>query len=142
MKNMPFKRSDAALLVTRLILGGIFIYSGWMKVSDMPATIGFFAQMGIPAFLAYAVAYIELIGGVLVVLGAFTCLAAAALAVIMIFAIWFTRTGGMQMFGLPLATLAGLIALVGVCGGKYSLKDCCGRGCCEDGTCSTETPKV
>lgn len=133
-------RADISLLLTRLIVGGIFIFSGWMKVSDMEATIGFFGQLGIPSFLAYVVGYLELIGGVMIVLGFWTCLAAAVLAVIMLFAIWFTREMGMQGFGLPLATLAALLALVGVCGGKYSLKCPCGSGCdsgacCEGGVC-------
>lgn len=147
MKKLLCRRSDIALLITRLIIGGIFIYSGWEKVSNMAATIGFFASVGIPAFLAYAVSYLELIGGVMIVLGLYTCLAAMVLAVIMIFAVWFTRSMGFQGFGTPLATLAALLALFGVCGGKYAIKCCCESGCggckdscgCEGGTCSPHT---
>lgn len=135
---------SVALLVARLIIGGIFISAGWEKVSDISSTIGFFGQMGIPAFLAYAVAYLELIGGIMIVLGFFTCLAAGVLGVIMIFAVWFTRSMGFQGFGMPLATLGGLVALFGVCGGKYSLKCPCGGGngcqkdsCCEGGSCDS-----
>lgn len=127
-------RADVSLLITRLIVGGIFIYTGWMKVSDMASTIGFFSKLGIPAFLAYVVGYIEFIGGIMVVLGLWTCLIAMILAVIMLFAIWFTRSMGFQGFSTPLATFSALITLVGVCGGKYSLKHCCdsGAGCaCE-----------
>ena len=126
------KRGDIALLLTRLIVGGIFILSGWIKVSDMATTVGFFAQLGIPAFLAYIVAYLELIGGIMLVLGLYTCLAALVLAVIMAFAVWFTRSAGFPGFGLPLATLAALLALFGVCGGKYSMKCACGgNGGCD-----------
>ena len=119
-------RGDIALLLTRLIVGGIFINAGWMKVADMATTVGFFGQLGIPAFFAYAVGYLELIGGIMLVLGLWTCLAAGVLAVIMLFAIWFTRGMGMQGFGLPLATLAALFAVFGMCGGKYALKCACG----------------
>lgn len=148
------KRSHIALFLTRLIIGGIFIATGWMKVADMAATVGYFAQMGIPAFFAYAVGYLELIGGIMLVLGLYTCLVAGVLGVIMLFAIWYTRGMGFQGFATPLATLAALLALFGVCGGKYSIKcacggsgsdSCCGgseKGCCDGGTCSSETPKV
>ncbi len=132
------KRSDLALLVSRLIIGGIFITTGWMKVSDMATTIGFFAQMGIPSFLAYVVGYFELIGGVMIVLGLYTCLAAGVLGVIMLFAIWFSRSTGFQGVALPLATLGGLVALHGVCGGRYSLtRGCCGSLACGCGSCGS-----
>ena len=142
------KRKHIALLITRLIIGVVFIGTGWLKVSDMPTTIGYFAQMGIPAFFAYIVGYLELIGGIMIVLGLWTCLAAAVLAIIMLFAIWFTRSMGFMGIALPLVTFAGLSSLVGVCGGKYALKDCCGCGCVdscgcgEGGTCSSEAPKA
>lgn len=110
--------------------------SGWAKVSDMASTVGFFAQIGIPAFLAYVVGYVELIGGIMIVLGLWTCLVAMILSVIMVFAIWFTRSGGFMGVALPLATLGGLVALVGVCGGKYAIKCSCGdSGCC--GSCDS-----
>ena len=143
MPNISSKgRGDIALLVSRLIIGGIFITTGWLKVSDIAATVGYFAQMGIPAFFAYAVGYLELVGGILIILGLWTCLVAAVLGVIMLFAIWYTRDMGFQGFATPLATLAALVALFGVCAGTYSLKCACGgkssllRGCCgSTGSC-------
>jgi putative oxidoreductase len=60
---------NLALLVIRIIIGGIFIYTGWMKIADMTSTVGYFASMGIPAFLAYIVGYAEFIGGILLVIG-------------------------------------------------------------------------
>ena len=140
------KRSHIALFLTRLIIGGIFITTGWLKVADMTTTVGYFAQMGIPAFFAYAVGYLELVGGILIILGLWTCLASAVLGVIMLFAIWYARGMGFQGFATPLATLAALIALFGVCSGKYSLKCACGSSSCCGGSgegemCSAETPK-
>ncbi len=129
-------RANVSLLLTRLIVGGIFINAGWMKVSNMESTIGYFAQMNIPAFLAYAVGYIEFIGGIMVVLGLWTCLISAILAVIMLFAIWFSRSMGFQGMALPLVTLSALLPLVGVCGGKYSLKCCCNSDECD--TCKVD----
>lgn len=119
---------NETLLIARLIVGGIFIMSGWLKVSDMAATVGLFGQMGIPAFLAYAVSYLELIGGVLLVLGLFSCLVALVLSIIMIFAVWYTRSAGFQGFGLPLAMFAALLALIPSHGGRYSLDRVWGKG--------------
>lgn len=136
-------RKDISALVVRLIIGGIFIAAGWMKVSDMAGTLGFFAQLGIPAFLTYAVAYLELIGGVFVVLGLWTCISSSVLAVIMAVAVVITFKGGLQSFGYPLVTLAGLVSLIGSCGGKYSILGCVKCDSCKTcSTCSTEEKSV
>lgn len=141
-------RKDISALVVRLIIGGIFIAAGWMKVSNMEQTLGFFSSIGIPAFLTYAVSYLELIGGVALVLGVWTCVSSAVLAVIMAVAVVLMYKGGLQAYGYPLVTFAGLISLIGTCGGKYSLltdPQCCSCGTCEK--CAgedkmTETPKM
>lgn len=114
--------SNLAVLITRLIIGGIFIGTGWMKVSDMATTLGYFSQMGIPAFLTYIVAYAELVGGILVILGLWTEIAAAVLAVIMIFAIWYSRSLGFVGILGPLAVLAGLVSILGSGPGQYSAR--------------------
>lgn len=143
-------RKDISALIVRLIIGGIFIAAGIMKLSAMGGdmgTIAFFAKIGLPAFVAYLVAYVELIGGAFVVLGLWTCISAIPLAVIMLVAISLTYKMGIQGFGYPLVTLAGLVSLIGSCGGKYSLSLCgpCGKGgMCK--TCSVdkkeEAPKM
>jgi uncharacterized membrane protein YphA (DoxX/SURF4 family) len=102
----------------------MFIFAGYEKVSNMAGTVGFFSSLGIPVFLTYIVAYAELIGGVLIVLGLWTCLSAAVLAVIMLVAVWLTRAGGLQVMMYPLAVFAGLVSLMGSCGGKYSVRLC------------------
>lgn len=98
-------------LIARVIVGVIFIAAGWMKVAAMAATIGYFAQTGIPAFFAYVVGYAELIGGVFLVLGLWTCLTSAVLSVIMIFAVGYTYKGGFQVYMTPLITLAALLGV-------------------------------
>ncbi|HEU0080891.1 MAG TPA: DoxX family protein [Candidatus Paceibacterota bacterium] len=128
----PTKRG-VFLLIVRLIIGGIFIAAGWMKVSAMAMTVGYFAQMGIPAFLAYVVGYVELVGGVLIVLGLWSCLAAFVLAVIMLFAIWYSRSMGFQGMMPPLAVLAGLLSIIESGAGKFSLgkKSAAGEGAAQ-----------
>ena len=129
-------RPDVALLITRLIIGGIFVFSGWAKVSDMTGTFGMFSQMGIPVFLTYIVSYGELIGGVMLVLGLWTELAALFLTIVMLVAFYLTRHFGFQAFSMPLATLAGLLVIIGCGPGKYKMKEMCGghyicRGGCK-----------
>lgn len=119
---MSTKKFDIFALVTRLIVGGIFIYTGWSKVSDMGMTIGFFSSMHIASFFTYLVAYGELVGGILLILGLWTEIAGTWLVVIMFGAIWFTRAGGFMAFGLPLAMLSGLSAILGAGPGKYALR--------------------
>lgn len=119
---MSDKKRNWTLLVVRLILGGIFIVAGWAKVADMASTVGFFATLGIPAFLAYVVGYLELIGGILLVLGICTEKSAAVLALIMIVAVWLTMPGGFQMFSTPLSVLAGLLSLMASGPGAYSVR--------------------
>lgn len=113
---------NLAVLIVRLIIGGIFITTGWMKVSDMVATVGFFDSLGIASFLAYVVSYAELIGGILIVLGLWTEIATGVLAIIMLVAIYYVRSMGFQGFMGPLAVLAGLISLISSGAGLYALK--------------------
>jgi putative oxidoreductase len=121
LKKIIHKNADALLLIARIIIGGIFIYSGWAKIEMMEQTVGYFASMGIPAFLTYVVAYGELVGGALLVIGLWSEYSIAFLSVIMIVAIYYTRSMGMQGFGFPLSVLGGLIAIAAHGTGKYSV---------------------
>jgi putative oxidoreductase len=106
------KKKDLLTLIVRLIIGGIFVCAGWMKAVDMAATVGFFSQLGFAAFLAYIVTYVELIGGILIVLGIRTDVAASVLAVVMLVAIYVSFGLGFQGMMAPLAVLSGLIAIL------------------------------
>ena len=116
------KNKDIFILISRLIIGGIFVVSGWMKVSAMTQTIGFFHTLGLPASLAYLVGYAELIAGLLVVFGLFIERSALILAIIMVVAVYFTRGGGLQMYGFPLTMLAGLLLIIVSGPGAYILR--------------------
>ena len=78
-----------ALLVIRLTVGTIFIQSGYGKLTHLAQTTDYFASLHIPmphvnAIMASAT---ELVGGILMVLGLFTPLAAIPLTFVMIIAI-------------------------------------------------------
>jgi putative oxidoreductase len=119
--NKQIINQNWALLITRVIVGVIFVYSGWLKVADMGATVGMFGQMGIPSFLAYIVSYGEIIAGLLLILGLWTMCASLFLIVVMVVAVFLTRSMGFQMYSLPLITLAGLIAIHGNGAGRYKV---------------------
>lgn len=81
--------------VLRLAAGAVFAAHGAQKLfglwgGGLSGTAAFFAQLGLtPAYpLALLVGIVELCGGVLLVAGAFTLVASAALTVAMLVAVW------------------------------------------------------
>jgi putative oxidoreductase len=76
--------------VLRITLGVAFIAHALLKllVFTLPGTAQFFGSIGLPPFLGYVVFAAELIGGVLLVVGAGTRSVAAALVPIMLGATW------------------------------------------------------
>ncbi len=77
---------DLGILFLRVAVGIVFIHAGWGKVTDVASVAGFFGGIGIPAWLAYVVAYTEFIGGMLLVGGLFVRYAGILLAIIMLVA--------------------------------------------------------
>jgi putative oxidoreductase len=79
-----------APLLARVTVGWIFLWSGWGKLNDLPTVIENFVGWGIPFpnILAPFVSTIEFLGGLLLLLGLFTRLAAVPLIVVMIVAIF------------------------------------------------------
>ncbi len=82
---------DLALLVLRVALGAIFIAHGGQKLfwSGIAGTTEMFVGMGVflPELTAPAVTIVEFFGGLALVAGLFTRLAAASIAVVMLGAI-------------------------------------------------------
>jgi putative oxidoreductase len=78
-----------APLVARVTVGWIFLWSGWGKLNDLPTVIENFVGWGIPFPYALApfVSTVEFVGGLLLLLGLFTRLAAVPLIIVMVVAI-------------------------------------------------------
>ncbi len=110
--------------VLRISLGLIFLaHSAYLKlfVFTVPGTVGFFQSLGLPAAAAYATIGIEIIGGILLLLGVRVREAALALAVVSLGATWahsgagwlFTNEGGGWEYPLFLAAACFAQALLG-----------------------------
>lgn len=73
---------DLAALILRLANGGLFLFHGGLKlfVFGLAGTAGFFASLGLPGPLGYAVIALEILGGLALILGTYTRIFAALLA--------------------------------------------------------------
>ncbi|MBN9644724.1 DoxX family protein [Corynebacterium mendelii] len=91
---------DGALFVFRCVIGFVFAAHGYQKlfVAGPGQTTAYFLSQQIPqpALAAWLTAICELVGGILLIIGLVTTIAAGVLAVIMVGAFWFvTRSGGL-----------------------------------------------
>jgi len=78
--------SDIILLVGRILIGWIFVRSGYGKISDIPAYAATFPARGLPTFLAYIAVPTECFGGLALMFGFATRYAAMVMVVFMLVA--------------------------------------------------------
>jgi putative oxidoreductase len=71
---------DFSLLLGRVLIAHVFILAGLQKISQFDTTQGYMASQGVPGNLLWLVILLEVGGGLAVVLGWQTRLAATALA--------------------------------------------------------------
>src|SRR5437660_1749107 len=79
----------AGPLVMRLVVGYVFMLTGWGKLNNLPQMIQNFTEWGIPFpnILTPFVSGVECFGGIMLILGLFTRIPAAMLTVVMLVAI-------------------------------------------------------
>lgn len=112
---------NTILLVVRILVGGMLVWAGYMKLVDMDKTIGAFSQyFGLSSGITWAVSVGELLAGLGLVFGVWTRLAAAGSAIIMAGAVYYTKGQGMDVIVLLVASLV----LLFVGGGKWALVTC------------------
>lgn len=115
--------ADYAATVLRVSSGALFLAHGLLKVNvfTVAGTVGYFESLGLPGVLAYLTILAELVGGVALILGVGTRLAALALIPILLGATWvhsgngwlFSAEGGGWEFPVYWAVVLAAIALVG-----------------------------
>ncbi|MBW3625344.1 MAG: DoxX family protein [Armatimonadetes bacterium] len=125
-------QADVAALILRLVLGITFFMHGAQKVlgwfggNGLAGTAEFMGGMGIPAILAYVVAFTEFFGGIAVLLGLLTRLAALGITFVMLGAIFMVHLkngffASNQGFEFPFVLLGIALALVAYGAGRWSL---------------------
>lgn len=118
--------SDFLLLVARILLGWIFVRSGYGKIFDIAAVANTYPARGLPYFLAYIAVPVEFFGGIALLFGLATRYVALVMVVFMLVATfsshrYWTFTDGAarraqdSSFYKNLAMLGGFLCLF-VCG--------------------------
>lgn len=137
-----------APLLVRVILGVILTAHGWQKLTQMgPAGFGqVLGQMGVPlpGLMGFVVTFVELVGGILLIIGLLSRLAALLLTINLTVAILLVKVnvgliapqGAGAGAELDLALIAGLLVILLAGPGKLSLDHALGleRGAVEERT--------
>jgi putative oxidoreductase len=122
-------------LVMRLVLGSIMVAHGYQKVIPRGALYSFthmVGHLGLPPWLGYVSAFAEFFGGMLLILGLLTRIAAFLVVIDMSVAIVKVHLhGGMlgnNSFAFPLCCFALALMLVATGPGALALDDLIGKG--------------
>lgn len=104
LQHVATSRRDFAPTILRVGLGAVFLAHSYAKLAifTLPGTVAFFEGHGLPGWTVYPVLAVELLGGLCLILGFQTRLAALALLPVMFGALvphasngWmFTNPGG------------------------------------------------
>lgn len=116
---------EVGSFIIRVVLGIIFFMHGLDKFKGgVENTAGWFESIGLPGFLAYGVAVVELAGGIMLVLGLFSRIVSILFAIVMIgaivkvkLAIGFFGNGQMAGYEMDLAFLA-MAIMIAITGSK------------------------
>lgn len=119
----------AALLFVRAVMGIAFILHGWPKIQNPMGWMDAMGMANVPAFLQALAALAEFGGGIALLLGLLTPLAALGLVCQMVGALLLVHfpkgdpfvAAGQSSYELPLVYLALAVLLIAVGPGRYSL---------------------
>ena len=119
--------SPWALLVGRVLISYMFILSGLSKITGLEGTQGYMEMVGVPGILIYPAILVEVLGGLAVLLGYQTRIAAVLLAgfcVLSGFLFHFVPADQMQMisFNKNIAIAGGFLFLAAMGPGSLSIE--------------------
>lgn len=78
------EKNEIGALILRVVLGFLFFIHGFVKFQGGIENIaGWFESIHIPGFMAYVVAFIELVGGIALILGVATRIVSILFALVM-----------------------------------------------------------
>lgn len=122
--------SNVGATLARLSLGVVLLAHGLLKlfVFTLPGTVAFFGSLGLPAIAAYLTVFAEVVGGIAIIAGLYTRLAAILSLPVLIGSFWahagngwlFSNEGGGWEFPALLVALAVVVAIQG--GGAFALR--------------------
>jgi len=124
MSTSQNQNLDTALLLIRLAVGVIFILAGWGKLTGIEGTQEFFGNVGIPAagIMAWVVALVEFVGGLMVLVGYKIRIPAVLLALVMVGAIVFVKLSqGWSPMRIDVTLLVMALSLYLLGSGAYSI---------------------
>ena len=118
----------AGPLLARVVVGYVFMLTGWAKLNNLPRMIELFADWGIPFphIMTPIASGIECSGGLFLILGLFTRISGGALAVVMAVAIISAKLSDVDsletLLGFEESTYFAVFTWLAICGaGKASL---------------------
>jgi putative oxidoreductase len=117
---------NIALLIGRVLLSIIFILAGVQKITGYAGTVGYMESMGVPGILLPAVIVVEVLGGLAVLIGFQTRIAAilvGGFTIVAALLFHFQPSDQIQMimFMKNLAIAGGFLALFVAGPGKFAV---------------------
>ena len=134
MSLSPLSRlASLAPLAVRLIVGVIMLAHGWQKLTEMgPGNFGgqMLAGLGVPlpVLMGYVVTFVEVVGGILLIVGFLSRLAALLLTINLVVAVLMVKVNVGLLSGssgtgaeLDLALIAGFLVILFAGPGRFSV---------------------
>jgi putative oxidoreductase len=121
--NKQLYERNLGLLLIRVGTGLVFLMHGIMKFQTLDMVNKMFTHLGLPAPVAAIIALIETVGGLMLITGIFTRVAAVVLGIEMLVAIFLNGgiNAGWQQHELEALLMAVSFGLVYTGSGKFSI---------------------
>ena len=103
---------QTTLLILRIVIAAIFIYHGSSKLLNVSGTMQFFASLGLPSSLAVIIGILEVVAGILLLIGLWHKGASYILALIIVSALVLVQIPSLFAKGITAAFERDLLILI------------------------------